>query len=91
MYRVSETIRATHGCDGSVVLDIRKGRVIRLNVTASLIFQHLQKEEDIGQIIDAVSQEFLISHEIASTDVLDFLKAMTREGLVLTGPSLEPL
>ena len=82
MYRVSEAIRATHGCDGSVVLDIRKGRVLRLNVTASLIFQHLQRGEDIGAIAEAISQRFSISREVANADVLDFLNAMTQEGLV---------
>jgi coenzyme PQQ synthesis protein D (PqqD) len=89
MYRVSEAVRAAHGNDGSVVLDIRKGRVLRLNVTAALIFQSLQQGATVAQIIDRVSRRFSIPHEVAGTDVGDFLKSMVQEGLVQAVPPVE--
>jgi Coenzyme PQQ synthesis protein D (PqqD) len=89
MYKISETVRATHGQDGAVVLDIQQGRVLRFNTTASLIFQRLERGEAPVEIIEAISQSFSIPPEIARTDVLDFVKSMVEEGLVQTTTSLE--
>jgi hypothetical protein len=84
MYRISETVRATHGQDGAVVLDIRQGRVVRLNVTGSFIFQCLQRGETESQIADGISQRFCISRDVAQADVGEFLNSMEQEGLVHT-------
>jgi hypothetical protein len=89
MYRLSEFVRTTHGRDGAVVLDIHRGRVLRLNVTGSFIFQCLQRGEAVSQIIDGISQHFSISREVAQTDVDDFLKSMEQEGLVRTAIQME--
>lgn len=82
MFRVSETLRITHGQDGSVVLDIRHGRMLRLNTTGSLIFKRLQEGQTESQIIDEISQEFCICYEIVQTDVSEFLKSLEQPGFV---------
>lgn len=87
MYKVCETVRANHGPDGAVVLDIQRGRVLRLNVTGSFIFEHLQRGEAKSIIIDGISQHFCVSRDIAETDVNEFLNSMEREGLIHSAPS----
>jgi hypothetical protein len=51
MYRVPDTVRSTYGQDGAIVLDVQRGQILRLNSTASLIFQRLQKGETEAQIM----------------------------------------
>jgi hypothetical protein len=82
MYRVSDTVRSTHNQDGAIVLDIKQGVMLRLNVTAGLIFERLQQGKTQSQIVDTISQEFGISHEIAEVDVSEFLKSLEQHRLV---------
>ena len=82
MYKVCETVRANHGPDGAVVLDIQRGRVLRLNITGSVIFEGLQRGDPESTIIDGISRRFCVSHDIAETDVNEFLDSMEREGLI---------
>lgn len=87
MYKVCETVRANHGPDGAVVLDIRRGRVLRLNLTASFIFERLQHGDTEAIIIDGISQRFCVSRDIAEADVNEFLDSMEQEGLIRPAPS----
>ena len=58
-------------------------------MTASFIFQCLQRGEVVSQIIDGISQHFSISREVAQTDVDEFLKSMEQEGLVRSAIQME--
>lgn len=82
MYTLSGNLRSTQNRDGTIVLDIQHGRILRLNAMGSLIFERLQQGRSGSQIIDGISQEFRVSHEIARTDVGEFLKSMEHLGLV---------
>ena len=82
MYKVSNGVRSTQNHDGTIVLDIERGRILRLNLIGALIFERLQQGQSESQIIDGVSQEFHVSHDITRTDVGEFLKSMERAGLV---------
>jgi len=86
MYTVANTVRTTHGLDGAVVLDIQRGRVLRLNLTGSFILAHLERGEAVPQIIDGFGQRFCVSHDVAQADVDEFLNAMKKEGLVRKAP-----
>ena len=77
MYRVSTRVRSTRNQDGAIVLDIPHRRILRLNTTASLIFENLKQERTESQIIDTLVREFNISQEIARTDVSQFLESLT--------------
>jgi hypothetical protein len=77
-------VRSNHGQDGAVVLDIQQGRVLRLNRTGSFIFEHVERGETESQIIEGFSQYFCVSHDVAQTDVGEFLKSIEQEGLVQT-------
>ena len=56
MYKVSSGLRSTQNQDGTIVLDIERGRILRLNPTGSVIFECLQLENSVPQIIDRISQ-----------------------------------
>jgi hypothetical protein len=88
MYKVCETVRANHGPDGAVVLDIQRGRVLRFNVTGSFIFECLQRGEPESIIIDGMSQRFDVSRAVAEADVNEFLNSMEREGLIWSASSM---
>jgi hypothetical protein len=82
MYRVSAKVRSTRNQDGAILLDIPHGRILRLNTTASLIFENLQQTRTESQIIDTLVREFNISQEIARADVRQFLESLDQYGLV---------
>jgi hypothetical protein len=82
MYKVSTGVRSTQNHDGTIVLNIERGRILRLNLIGALIFERLQQGQSESQIIDGVSQQFHVSHDITRTDVSEFLKSMEQAGLV---------
>jgi hypothetical protein len=82
MYTVSKAVRTTHGQDGAVVLDIQRGRVLRLNATASFILEHLQRGEPELQIIEEFCEYFCISREVGQPDIDECLISMEQVGLV---------
>jgi hypothetical protein len=79
---VSKGVRSTRNQDGTVVLDIERGRILRLNTTASSIFERLQQGQTESQIVDGICQEFRISSEIVQADVGEFLTSMEQAGLI---------
>ena len=86
MYRISNTLRTTQGHDGAVILDIRQGKVLRLNVSGALVFQLLQHGRTEPEIATEMSQQFGISQDVALADLNDFLRSMERVGLVHGDP-----
>jgi hypothetical protein len=82
MYRVSETVRTTHGKDGAIMLDIQQGQILHLNRMGSLIFMRLEQNESESQIIDEIIREFPIEPELFHQDLTDFLQALERRGLI---------
>jgi Coenzyme PQQ synthesis protein D (PqqD) len=82
MYRVSDTVRSTHNEDGGIVLDIQKGRLLRLNHTGSAIFQQVEGGQTELQIIEGISRGFHLSHEVARKDVTGFLQSLEAQGLL---------
>lgn len=82
MYRVSDTVRSTHGQDGAIVLDIRQGQMFNLNFVGSRILTLLKEGFTESAIVDKISQEFEVSREIAGHDVGKFIDALKELGLV---------
>jgi hypothetical protein len=89
MYRVSATVRSTQGQDGTVLLDISQGQILRLNFTGSLIFQRLQRGETEAQITQGISHDFGACHQRVQTDVREFLNSLEQKGLVYRNTSME--
>lgn len=82
MRAISQGVRSTRNQDGTVVLDIERGRILRLNITASSIFERVQRGQTESQIVDGICQEFRVSSEVVQADVEEFLKSMEQEGLI---------
>jgi len=82
MYKVCETVRATHGRDGAVVLDIQHGQMFNLNLAASRIVELLKSGLLESEIADQMSQEFGIRLDGAQSDVREFLENLKKHHLV---------
>lgn len=74
MFRAFDFVRSTHSQDGGTVLDLRDGRLFRLNFTASLIWEQLRHGQSELQIARTVADHFGISEDVARNDVAQFLK-----------------
>ena len=82
MYRVSESVRSTHGQDGAVVLDIQQGQMFNLNVVGSRILELLKTEATESAIVDEISQKFGVSRDVAKSDVREFIESLKQHHLL---------
>ena len=82
MYRVSHMVRSTHNEDGGIILDIQKGRLLRLNHTGSAIFQQVEGAQTELQIIERISRDYHLSYEVARKDVTNFMQSLEAQGLI---------
>ena len=82
MFRVSESVRSTHGQDGAVVLDIRQGQMFNLNFVGSRILELLKTGATESAIVDEISQKFEVSRDIAETDVREFIESLKQHHLL---------
>jgi hypothetical protein len=82
MYRVSESVRSTHGQDGAVVLDIRQGQMFNLNLIGSRILELLKTGANESAIVDEISRKFEVSRDVAENDVREFMQALQQHHLL---------
>ncbi|HWO37621.1 MAG TPA: PqqD family protein [Candidatus Acidoferrum sp.] len=82
MYRVSDTVRSTHGRDGATVLDVRQGQMFNLNVVGSRILELLKSGSAESAIVDQIGREFDVNRDLAENDVREFLQALKKCHLV---------
>jgi hypothetical protein len=82
MYRVSATVRSTHGQDGAIVLDIRQGQMFNLNFVGSRILELLKEGSTQAEIVDEIIREFGVSRDCAENDVQAFLETLKTNHLV---------
>ena len=55
MLRLSEDLRTVTNADGGVILDLRKGKMFRLNATDAVIFELLVSGREEEQIVADLS------------------------------------
>ena len=82
MYRVRESIRSTHGQDGAILLDIRRGQMFNLNPVGSRILELVEAGVAESAIVDEISQKFEVNKEIAETDVREFIESLKQHHLL---------
>jgi hypothetical protein len=82
MYRVAEDVRSTHGQDGAVVLDIRRGQIFNLNLAGSRILELLKTGGTESAIANEISQKFEVSREVAESDVREFIESLKQHHLL---------
>jgi hypothetical protein len=90
MYKISESVRSTHGQDGAVVLDIQQGQMFNLNLVGSQILELLKTGATESTIVEEISQRFEVSRELAESDVREFIDSLKHlrllEDLETDGP-----
>lgn len=82
MYRVPDDIRSTRNRDGGVVLDLRCGKILRLNSTGALIVECLRHGYSEPQIVDQLSAECDVPMETIASDVSEFLRSLEERCLL---------
>lgn len=82
MYRVSESVRSTHGQDGAIVLDIGQGQIFNLNLVGSRILELLETGATEPAIVDEISHKFEVKKEIAAGDVREFIDSLKQHHLL---------
>jgi hypothetical protein len=82
MYRISETVRSTHGQDGAVVLDVRQGQMFNVNFVGSRILELLKGGSVESEIVDEMVREFGVSRDRVQNDVQAFLQTLEKNHLV---------
>jgi Coenzyme PQQ synthesis protein D (PqqD) len=82
LYEVSAGLRSTRNEDGGILLDIDRGRILRLNVTGLMIFDQLLQGQTEAQIIAEISRQCNISPDIIEGDLIHFLRSLERLELI---------
>jgi hypothetical protein len=88
MYRVSDTVRSTHGQDGAVLLDVRQGQLFNLNFVGSRILKLVETGSTRPEIVDEIVREFGVSRHLAENDVENFLETLTKHHLIESAKSV---
>ena len=83
MYRISSSLRSTHGQDGAIVLDVAQGQMFTLNLVGSKILELMEKGSDEAQIVTAICNDFNADRDAVATDVRDFLASLKRHKLIV--------
>jgi Coenzyme PQQ synthesis protein D (PqqD) len=82
MYKVSDSVRSTHGQDGAVVLDVQQGQMFSLNVVGSRILELVKAGSAEPEIVTSISREFNASREIVENDVREFIESLKNHKLI---------
>ena len=82
MFRISDSLRSTHGQGGAVVLDIRQGQMFNLNLVGSKILELLKSGHSESEIAQNISHEFDIGCHQVETDVREFIEALKKHRLI---------
>jgi hypothetical protein len=80
--RLSSNLRTQVTTDGGVVLDLRRGKMFRLNPTAATILQLLVNGSTEKRIIEEICRNFGAEAEVATTDVRAFLASLAKHQLL---------
>ena len=86
IFRISDAVRGTRTGDGAVLLDLRHGRILTLNVVGSDIFALLQQGFDQSQIADAISVKFAVAIQDVRADVLAFVETLQKRDILQAVP-----
>ena len=84
MFKVSDSVRSTHGQDGAIVLDVKQGQMFNLNLVGSRILELLEQGSSEAEIVDTVSREFTADVDMVRDDVKEFLATLKAYKLLKT-------
>jgi hypothetical protein len=82
--KIDEHIRSSRNDDGSVVLDVRRGKMYGLNPVASQILELLGQGFDETQIKSEISRRFSVELVTVDKDVDEFLSKLAELGVIVS-------
>jgi DNA-binding CsgD family transcriptional regulator len=83
MMRLSENVRTVTSPEGGVILDLRRGKLFRLNPTGATILELLVRGYGEERITAEISERCGVAPARVSTDVRSFLNSLAGNGLLL--------
>jgi Coenzyme PQQ synthesis protein D (PqqD) len=89
-FTIAPGVRETASEDGAVLLDIEQGICFSLNPVGLRIWELLKKRCSLGQIADALGQEFSVPRVQLLSDVTEFIEALEGKHLIYRPGHLAP-
>ena len=83
MNRPSPNVRASHGPDGSVLIDVDQGLIFSLNITGSLVWSQIEYGRSPEEIAAEISRQFEIPPQQALDDILALMQALEDRQLLV--------
>lgn len=68
--------------DEVVILDLKSNNYFGLNPVARLVWQKLDQDSSVGEIIKVIAEQFEVERQQVADDVRDFLREALAAGLV---------
>ena len=85
MYRLSDTLRATHSQEGAILLDVQQGQIFNLNLVGSKVLELIKNGAAESDIVNVISREFNANREVVGNDVRQFIESLEKHKLVSNG------
>jgi coenzyme PQQ synthesis protein D (PqqD) len=82
MIRLTRNLRTITSPDGAVILDLRRGKMFRLNATGAMVIEHLIRGDAEPCIAAEISRRLRVDLAVASADVRAFLASLESRGLL---------
>jgi hypothetical protein len=82
MIRLSTHIRTVNSPDGGALLDLRQGRMYRVNGVGSIVLELLTAGNSEDVVAREISERCDIARDTALADVRDFVASLRQNGLV---------
>ena len=79
--KASTNIRSMRSGTGVVLVDTDNGSTFGVNAVGARIWKKLQQNIPVEQIINEISAEFCVSHEVVREDVQGFLESLEKHEL----------
>lgn len=82
MTPLSTSIRRVSDTDGSILLDVRRGTMYRLNSLGSQILNLLERGDSLPYIAAQLSVQFGVPLDVVQTDIQEFLQSLKLHGVL---------
>ena len=82
MARFSDTIRRISNADGSIVLDLARGTMFRLNPAGAKILDLLEQGFSPTQVAERLSVECDVPIGVVENDLRHFLESLETHGVI---------
>jgi hypothetical protein len=82
MMRLPENVRSLTNSDGGVILDLRKGKIFRLNPTGAAILELLIRGYEKDRVTAEISKRCGIDSTLVAEDLQSFLKSLESNELL---------